>query len=183
MELLRDIGGSVLWLSTTTQPEQSAERAEARGVNRERLVFARRVTLNQDHLARLRLADLFLDTLPLGAHSTACDALWRAAGAHVHRRHVCWSGSDQPSFGLGVASSSPTACQRIRNAHCVLPVIRRRSKPLRQSLPLIALAFRYLILNALRDTLRPLYTAISERHRRGELPAPLMVPPLSPEHE
>ena len=45
------------------------------GVSPERLVFARRMSL-PDHLARLRLADLFLDTLPCNAHTTASDSLW-----------------------------------------------------------------------------------------------------------
>jgi protein O-GlcNAc transferase len=47
----------------------------ANGVNPERLVFAKRIT-PPEHLARQRLADLFLDTLPCGAHTTASDALW-----------------------------------------------------------------------------------------------------------
>jgi protein O-GlcNAc transferase len=50
--------------------------AEARSVAAERLVFAPFVTSAEDHLVRLRLADLFLDTLAFNAHSTACDALW-----------------------------------------------------------------------------------------------------------
>ena len=58
-------------------PEQVALRKEAarRGVSAERLVFARRMNL-ADHLARHRSADLFLDTLPYNAHTTASDALW-----------------------------------------------------------------------------------------------------------
>ena len=78
MRLLRKIDGSVLWLSAGNETAMSNLRKEARlrGVAPERLVFARRVALNEDHLARHRLADLFLDTLPLGAHSIVCDALW-----------------------------------------------------------------------------------------------------------
>jgi len=49
--------------------------AERRGVGRERLVFARAMPLSE-HLSRLQLADLFLDTLPYNAHTTASDALW-----------------------------------------------------------------------------------------------------------
>jgi protein O-GlcNAc transferase len=51
------------------------KEAEIRGVHPERLVFAKRTSL-PDHLARHRLADLFLDTLPYNAHTTASDALW-----------------------------------------------------------------------------------------------------------
>jgi protein O-GlcNAc transferase len=50
--------------------------AEARDVRADRLIFAPRMILNEDHLARQRQADLFLDTLPYNAHTTASDALW-----------------------------------------------------------------------------------------------------------
>jgi protein O-GlcNAc transferase len=50
--------------------------AAARGVDPARLIFARRTTSLAEHLARHRAADLFLDTLPYNAHSTASDALW-----------------------------------------------------------------------------------------------------------
>ena len=50
--------------------------AQRRGVSPERLVFAERVPAMEDHLARHRLADVFLDTLPYNAHATASDALW-----------------------------------------------------------------------------------------------------------
>ena len=51
------------------------KEAVARGISADRLVFAKRMPL-ADHLARHRLADLFLDTLPYNAHTTASDALW-----------------------------------------------------------------------------------------------------------
>jgi len=51
------------------------KEAEARGVDGARLVFAKRMPL-AEHLSRLRAADLFLDTLPYNAHTTASDALW-----------------------------------------------------------------------------------------------------------
>ena len=50
--------------------------AVAAGIDPDRLVFASRLPSSADHLARHRLADLFLDTLPYNAHSTASDALW-----------------------------------------------------------------------------------------------------------
>jgi predicted O-linked N-acetylglucosamine transferase (SPINDLY family) len=78
MRLLRTIEKSVLWLNSTIPDAMDVLRREARarGVAPERLVFAARVPERADHLARLRLADLFLDTLPYNAHTTACDALW-----------------------------------------------------------------------------------------------------------
>ena len=53
-----------------------AREAEARGVDADRLVFAAFRKAPEQHLARLQLADLFLDTLPYNAHTTASDALW-----------------------------------------------------------------------------------------------------------
>ncbi|CAN5289358.1 tetratricopeptide repeat protein [soil metagenome] len=77
MRLLREVDGSVLWLQRAGARVESNLRreAEARGVAGSRLVFAGRLPLDQ-HLARHRLADLFLDTLPYNAHATASDALW-----------------------------------------------------------------------------------------------------------
>jgi protein O-GlcNAc transferase len=78
MRLLRAVEGSVLWLGATDPLAMANLRREAkdRGVAPARLVFGPWVSQRADHLARLRLADLFLDTLPYNAHTTACDALW-----------------------------------------------------------------------------------------------------------
>ena len=78
MRLLRAVEGSVLWLpqSNRAATENLAREAAAREVSRERLVFARFKASPDEHLARLKLADLFLDTLPYNAHTTASDALW-----------------------------------------------------------------------------------------------------------
>jgi predicted O-linked N-acetylglucosamine transferase (SPINDLY family) len=77
MHILRQVEGSVLWLIEDNPAAATNLRREAaaRKVNPERLVFAKRIAL-PDHLARHRLADLFLDTLPYNAHTTASDALW-----------------------------------------------------------------------------------------------------------
>lgn len=77
MRLLRQVPGSVLWLVSRNEVSQGNLRkeAEARGVEPSRLVFAGRVPLVEDHLARYRQADLFLDTHPYNAHTTAADAL------------------------------------------------------------------------------------------------------------
>jgi predicted O-linked N-acetylglucosamine transferase (SPINDLY family) len=76
--LLCAIPGSVLWLADAAQTVKHnlVREAAARGVAAERLVFAPRLPRLADHLARHRLADLFLDTLPYNAHTTASDALW-----------------------------------------------------------------------------------------------------------
>jgi predicted O-linked N-acetylglucosamine transferase (SPINDLY family) len=78
MRILGRVENSVLWLSHSFAAIASNLRREAaaRGVHAERLVFASRIPSLPLHLARHRMADLFLDTLPFNAHSTAMDALW-----------------------------------------------------------------------------------------------------------
>lgn len=77
MEIMRATPNSVLWLLDYNGETNARMRAaaEARGIAGERLVFAQKIA-NPYHLARYPLADLFLDTLPYGAHTTASDALW-----------------------------------------------------------------------------------------------------------
>src|SRR5215475_9552329 len=77
VRILKRVEGSVLWLleSNVTAAQNLRMEAKGRGINPERLVFAKHFPL-PDHLARLALADLCLDTLPYNAHTTASDALW-----------------------------------------------------------------------------------------------------------
>ena len=77
MRILEAVEGSVLWLleDNPTAAGNLRNEAENRGINGNRLVFAKRMRLGE-HLARHRLADLFLDTWPYNAHTTASDALW-----------------------------------------------------------------------------------------------------------
>jgi protein O-GlcNAc transferase len=77
MNILKRIDKGVLWLLSGSPGFEENIRAEAikRGVDANRIIFAEHVPL-VEHLARLPLADLFLDSLPYGAHTTASDALW-----------------------------------------------------------------------------------------------------------
>jgi protein O-GlcNAc transferase len=77
MRLLRALDGSVLWLYRSNDAAETNLRREAgaRGIDPARLVFAR-FRSPAEHLARIACADLFLDTLPCNAHTTASDALW-----------------------------------------------------------------------------------------------------------
>lgn len=97
MRLLNQVPGSVLWLMSRGELAQRNLRkeAEARGVDASRLVFAGRVPLVEDHLARYRQADMFLDTHPYNAHTTAADALM--AGLPV----VTYVGNSFPSRVAG----------------------------------------------------------------------------------
>lgn len=78
MKILGNVKGSILWLLEDNEPAARNLRVEAvkRGIDAERLIFAKRIYSNSEHLARQRAADLFLDTLPYNAHTTASDALW-----------------------------------------------------------------------------------------------------------
>lgn len=77
MRLLRQLPGSVLWL-LDGPPQTIAnlrDTAVSQGIDPQRLIFSPRLKV-ADYLARLRLADLFLDTRYCNAHTTASDALW-----------------------------------------------------------------------------------------------------------
>jgi predicted O-linked N-acetylglucosamine transferase (SPINDLY family) len=77
VRILKQVEGSVLWLleDNASAANNLKKEAVTRGVSSERLVFAKRMP-PPEHLARHKLADLFLDTLPYNAHTTASDALW-----------------------------------------------------------------------------------------------------------
>lgn len=78
MRIVKAIDGSVLWLPEYNGAEVRNLKREAafRGVDPSRIVFAQLVRTPEEYLSRMRLADLFLDTFPYNAHTTASDALW-----------------------------------------------------------------------------------------------------------
>jgi len=101
MRLLDKIDDSVLWLlgGNVDLERNLRKEAENRGVNPARLIFASRIAYG-NYLARFRLADLFLDTFPFNAGTTASDALW--AGLPI----ITWSGE---TFASRMAGSLLTA--------------------------------------------------------------------------
>jgi predicted O-linked N-acetylglucosamine transferase (SPINDLY family) len=97
MTILSRVPGSVLWLldGGDDTRKRLLEYATKRGVSAERLIFAPKMA-HPDHLARYPLADLFLDTAPYGAHTTASDALWMGVpiltlSGHGFASRVCGS--------------------------------------------------------------------------------------------
>jgi predicted O-linked N-acetylglucosamine transferase (SPINDLY family) len=102
MRLLLAAPGSVLWLRTgdAAAIENLRREAAVRGIAPDRLIFAPAIESNSAHLARQSIADLYLDTFPYNAHSTACDAL--AGGVPV----LSCAGQ---SFAARVAASALTA--------------------------------------------------------------------------
>jgi predicted O-linked N-acetylglucosamine transferase (SPINDLY family) len=103
MRILERVSGSVLWLLEDNPAAAANLRREARrrNVSAERLVFAPRMDLPQ-HLARHGAADLFIDTWPCNAHTTASDALWTGLPLITHAGE---------SFASRVAASLLTALE------------------------------------------------------------------------
>ena len=77
MNILKRVEGSVLWLLKSNEwaEENLKKEAQDRGVNSSRIIFANKLP-HKEHLRRLQLADLFIDTFNVNAHTTASDALW-----------------------------------------------------------------------------------------------------------
>jgi hypothetical protein len=143
--------------------------AKQRSVNPERIVFARRVALNQDHLARHRLADLFLDTMPLGAHSIVCDALW--AGTPVLTcAGATFGGRVAASVlsALGLAEFITHDVSSYKNRALQLARDRNTLKALREKLPLTEPYFQFSIHGGLRVILMlPTFPCGAVSKRRG----------------
>jgi predicted O-linked N-acetylglucosamine transferase (SPINDLY family) len=178
MRLLHAVEGSVLWLpeSNRAAMQNLVREANVRGVASERLVFAPFRKSPEQHLARLSLADLFLDTLPYNAHTTASDALW--AGLPVL---TC----------LGATFAGRVAASMLRSLE--IPELITQS-PGEYETVALRLARDAEALRAIRDklgrhrTTRPTfdegrfarnletaYVTMWERHQRGERPASFAV--------
>jgi predicted O-linked N-acetylglucosamine transferase (SPINDLY family) len=181
MRLLREVAGGVLWLSGANAFAISnlQREAQARGIDPNRLVFAPRVKRIEDHLARYRVADLFLDTLPYNAHTTAGDALW--AGLPV----VTCAGN---TFASRVAGSLLNAvglpelitpslndyealALKLARDPALLAALKQKLARHRETDPLF---------NTARFTrhLEAAYTQMWERYQRGEPPESFAIAPL-----
>jgi len=77
MKLLKEVPDSVLWLMKLNDAAQInlIDKTREHGVDVKRIIFASRLPKIEDHLARYRLADLFIDTFPYNGHTTVSDAL------------------------------------------------------------------------------------------------------------
>ncbi|MSO97903.1 MAG: hypothetical protein EXR11_06760 [Rhodospirillaceae bacterium] len=178
MRLLKRVEGSVLWLfeGTPTAARNLKREAQARGVSPERLVFAPPLP-TPDHLARHNLADLFLDTLPVNAHTTASDALW--AGLPL----ITCLGT---TFAGRVAASLLHAIGMPEMIATSLPEYEALALKLATTPNALAEAKAKLVRN--RDThplfdtdrfrrhLEAAFTTMWQRHERGERPESFKVP-------
>jgi len=182
MRLLTQIDGAVLWLLGTNNIAVHNLRSEAtrRGVSPDRLVFAPNTDLAQ-HLARHRLADLFLDTPYCNAHTTASDALW--TGLPV----LTFEGN---TFASRVASSLLRAIEMPELITHSLEEYEALALKLARDPALLAATKEKLAKNRLTtplfDTgrftrhLEAAYQTMYERTQRGEPPASFTVEPLPP---
>lgn len=178
MRILKKVEGSVLWLLSdhAVTVANLRKEAAARGVGPDRLVFAER-TPQPEHLARHRLADLFLDTLPYNAHTTASDALW--SGLPVL---TCLGDTfaGRVSASLLKAIGLPELIAPTIEAYEAL-AIDLASHPQELAAIRSKLAQNRLT-TPLFDTglftrhMEAAYTAMYERHLAGAPPAPLTIP-------
>jgi predicted O-linked N-acetylglucosamine transferase (SPINDLY family) len=181
MRLLREAEGSVLWLLEDNRASVDNLRREsvAQGVSPERLKFAPRMP-PEEHLARQRVADLFLDTLPYNAHTTASDALW-AGVPLLTCRGTTFAGRVAASLLMAVGlpeliSASledyHAQAQQLAREPAILAGLRKKLAVNRESFPLF---------NTKRYTrhLEAAYLEMSERQRRGERPQGFAVEPRS----
>jgi predicted O-linked N-acetylglucosamine transferase (SPINDLY family) len=181
MRLLRQVEGSVLWLFQGNLDAVANLRRAAveHGIAAERLVFAPRLEL-PEHLARQRLADLFLDTLPVNAHTTASDALWaglplvtclgsafagRVAASLLHAVGL-------PELVAANLADYEALALRLATAPTLLAEIRARLARQRSTRPLFdSTRFRLHLESA--------YRTMYQRHCQGLPPAGFEVEPVS----
>ncbi len=182
MKLLKSVSGSVLWLTDPGEVAKANLRNEAEraGVPAERLIFATRVESHADHLARQRLADLFLDTLPYNAHATAIDALW--AGLPVltclgetfpGRVAASLLGAvGLPELITGSPAEYEALALKLARDPALLGALKGKLEHQRESFPLF---------DSRRFTrhLEAAYTGMVARHRSGAKPAPFAVEPVT----
>jgi len=182
MRLLRHVEGSVLWLQEVNVTAAKNLRREAieRGIDANRLVFAPRVPRLEDHLARYRLADLFLDTLPFTAQATASDALWaglpvltRLGGAFAGRVAASLLNAvGLPELIAGSREDYEALALKLAFNRELLADIKARLAQNRATYPLFNT-------DRFRRHIEAAYVTMWERGQRGEPPAGFAVPQLS----
>jgi len=181
VRILAAVPGSVLWLlgDNADAARNLRREAQSRGMDPERLVFAPRMPI-EAHLARHRLADLFLDTLPYNAHTTSSDALW--AGLPVL---TCLGGAfpGRVAASLLHAVGLPELVTHSLQEYVAL-AIELAGNPARLGQFRSRLAHnrtRYPLFDTVRfcRNLEAAYTQMWERHRAGLPPASFSVPARS----
>lgn len=180
MRLLSAVEGSVLWLldGGPTAARNLRDEAQARGVDPARIVFAPRARLPQ-YLARMERADLFLDTLPCTAHTTASDALWAGVPlltclGHTFAGRVAGSvvrATGMPDMVVDTLTEYEARALRLATHPAELAAVRTRLLEQRGTCALFA-SDRY------RRHLESAFATMSERVAAGLAPAGFDVSPL-----
>jgi predicted O-linked N-acetylglucosamine transferase (SPINDLY family) len=180
MRILRRVDRSVLWLleGNRAVADNLRREATARGIDAARIVFAPRVP-PIEHLARHRLADLFLDTQPYNAHTTASDALWMglpvltASGATFAGRVATslLAAAGLPELVMPSLDAYEDEAVRLAQDPAALGVIEDRLAANRTLCPLFD-TDRY------RRHLEVAYEAMWQRHLSGAAPDDITVTPL-----
>jgi predicted O-linked N-acetylglucosamine transferase (SPINDLY family) len=180
MRLLLRRPGSVLWLLSDNPdaPANLRREAQARGVGPDRIVFAPRVG-RSTYLANLRLADLFLDTLPYNAHTTACDAL-RAGLPLVTCAGTTFAGRVAASLlhALELGDLVTGTLQQYEALAFKLASDADALASLRQKLARNAASAPLFDTDRWRRHVEWAFTEMWLRHQRGEAPASFTVPAL-----
>jgi len=172
LRLLQTVDGSVLWLLQTNEAAAENQRraARARGLDPERLIFARRAPL-AEHLARQRQADLYLDTLPYNAHTVAKFALWIGlpivtCTGQTFASRVCASilhAAGLPELVAHSLDDYEKIARKLATEPETLQTIRARVNDSRTSGPLFDT-------DRLRRNIETAYTMMWEKYLRGETP-------------
>jgi protein O-GlcNAc transferase len=181
MRLLHRVAGSVLWLleSNAAVVRNLQHSAENRGIAPDRLIFAPRIGL-EDHLARHRLADLMLDSLPINAHTTASDALW--AGLPV----VTCAGSTFAGrvagsllMAIGLPELITQSLEEYEALALALALDSGRLAALKSKLAQNRRISALFDTDRYRRHLESAYETMHARYQKGEPPAEFAVPPLA----
>ena len=178
MRVLKEVPAGVLWLLESNSGVSSNLRREAKaqGVDPTRLVFAPKISVER-HLARFRVASLFLDTLPYNAHTTASEALWAGLPVLTCSGETFASrvaGSLLRAIGLPELVTTSlaeyeAAAIRLAGNPAELKALRDRLAKNRLTMPLFDSA-RY------TRHLERAYRMMWDRYARGEAPGPIEVP-------
>ena len=186
MRILARVEHSVLWLAhnNPAAADNLRRAAEQRGIDPRRLIFAGRTAGLPQHLARLRLSGLFLDTLPYNAHSTAIDALW--AGLPVLTR-LGGSFAGRVAASLLRAIELPelvtTSPQEYEDLAVDLATQPTRLAALKQRLAANRLTTALFDSRSFVRQLEAAYWKMDERYRAGLSPDHIHVPVTAPAGE
>lgn len=172
--ILAQVPNSVLWLLSTDEKTDARLRdyVVGHGLAAERIVFADKLT-NPEHLARYSLADLFLDTAPYGAHTTASDALWVGVpvltlNGRSFASRVCGSLLQAAGLPELVTNSSTDYIRlavQLGNSPSELQALRKRLLEARANCSLFDTP-------RLVERLEELYRQMWDEYERGALPQP-----------